>query len=97
MLPHLRKAERISNTVEWNPKLVLFPHQNVAKEILSSSQQIICALQTQTSEPSPSLPLINKKAQALQHLCEILTPEPTAPDVAPPASPVNSIPVTAHF
>lgn len=81
------KTERISDTVEWKPKHVLFPHQNTSEQILSGTQQIIRALQAQASEPSPSLPLTNEQGQALHHLCEILTPTPDAPAPPPLAPP----------
>jgi hypothetical protein len=37
------------------------------------------ALQTQACAPSPHLHLTNDQGQALQHLCEILSPTPDAP------------------
>jgi hypothetical protein len=37
----------------------------------------------------------NKQGQALQHLCDIITPDPVAPVLVPPAPLVNTIPDTA--
>lgn len=83
------KTERISDTVEWKPKHVLFPHQNVSEQILSGTQQIIRALQTSATDPSPVLALTNDQGQALQQLCDILAPAaaaPSTPAVAPPST-----------